>query len=80
MASFRTTFTEVVLLPVLRAQLKAIQPWLEDDQVEEVIEQLTVSFPSGNLLPRLASFDQTSVKRFSGFARGDGGAGPARGT
>ncbi|MDA1067668.1 MAG: HsdR family type I site-specific deoxyribonuclease [Verrucomicrobia bacterium] len=48
--SHRTNFTEVVMLPVLREQLKVIQPWLEDDQVEEVIKQLTASFPSGNLL------------------------------
>ncbi len=48
--SHRSSFTEVVLLPVLREQLKVIQPWLEDDQVEDVIKQLTASFPGGNLL------------------------------
>lgn len=48
--SLRTNFTEVVLLPVLREQLKIIQPWLEDDQVEEVIKQLTASFPGNNML------------------------------
>lgn len=48
--SHRTNFTEVVMLPVLREQLKLIQPWLEDDQVEEVVKQLTASFPSSNLL------------------------------
>ena len=48
--SHRTNFTEVVMLPVLREQLKVIQPWLEDDQVEEVVKQLTASFPSSNLL------------------------------
>jgi len=35
--TFRESFTEVVMLPVLREQLKIINPWLEDDQVEEVI-------------------------------------------
>ncbi len=46
----RESFTEVVMLPVLREQLKVINPWLEDDQVEEVVKQLTASFPSTGLL------------------------------
>ncbi|MEQ1841204.1 MAG: type I restriction endonuclease, partial [Verrucomicrobiales bacterium] len=49
-ASHRSTYTEVVMPGVLREQLKEIQPWLEDDQVEEVVKQLTASFPGGNLL------------------------------
>ncbi len=48
--SFRDSFTEVVMLPVLRAQLKIINPWLADDQVEEVVKQLTAGFPTSNLL------------------------------
>ena len=48
--SLRTNFTEVVMLSVLREQLKQIQSWLEDDQVEEVMKQMTASFPSTNLL------------------------------
>lgn len=48
--SHRESFTEVVMLPVLREQLKVINPWLEDDQVEEVVKQLTASFPSNSLL------------------------------
>ena len=32
--------TEVVMLPVRRERLKAINPWLEDNQVEEGIKQL----------------------------------------
>ena len=32
--SYRQSFTEVVMLPVLRKQLKVINDWLEDDQVE----------------------------------------------
>ena len=48
--TFRESFTEVVMLPVLRAQLKVINTWLEDDQVEEVIKQLTASFPSTGLI------------------------------
>lgn len=48
--SFRQNFTEVVMLPVLRGQLKVINPWLADDQVEEVVKQLTASFPSNNLI------------------------------
>ena len=36
----RDSFTEVVMLPVLRERLKVINPWLEDDQAEEVVKQL----------------------------------------
>ena len=48
--SHRESFTEVVMLPVLREQLKIINRWLEDDQVEEVVKQLTANFPSSGLL------------------------------
>ena len=48
--TFRESFTEVVMLPVLREQLKVINPWLEDDQVEEVVKQLTASFPGRGLI------------------------------
>ena len=48
--SYRHSFTDVVMLPVLKKQLKVINPWLADDQVEEVIKQLTASFPSTGLL------------------------------
>jgi len=48
--TFRDSFTEVALLPVLRQQLQVINPWLQPDQVEEVIKQLTASFPSSSLL------------------------------
>ena len=47
--SQRENFTEVVMLPELRKSLKKINPWLEDDQVEEVVRRIT-SFPSSNLL------------------------------
>ncbi len=46
----RESFTEVVMLPVLRERLKVINPWLEDDQVEEVVKQLTANFPSTGLI------------------------------
>jgi len=46
----RGNFTDVVMLPVLREQMTVINPWLEDDQVEEVVKQLTASFPSTGLL------------------------------
>ena len=49
-ATHRESFTEVVMLPVLRERLKAINTWLEDDQVEEVVKQLTASYPSTGLL------------------------------
>jgi type I restriction enzyme, R subunit len=48
--TFRENFTQVVMLPVLREQLKVINPWLEEDQVEEVVKQLTASFPSTGLI------------------------------
>jgi type I restriction enzyme R subunit len=48
--TFRKSLDEVVLEPVLREQLKAINPWLEADQVEEVIKRLVASFPSSDLL------------------------------
>src|SRR5713101_3468970 len=48
--TMRETFTEVVMLPVLREQLKVINSWLQDDQVEEVVKQLTASFPGTGLL------------------------------
>lgn len=48
--TFRENFTEVVMLPILRERLKVINPWLEDDQVEEVVKQLTASFPGSGLI------------------------------
>jgi type I restriction enzyme R subunit len=48
--TFRESFTEVVMLPVLREQLKIINSWLEDDQVEEVVKQLTASWPGTGLI------------------------------
>jgi type I restriction enzyme R subunit len=48
--TFRESFAETVMLPVLREQLKIINPWLEDDQVEEVVKRLTASFPSTGLI------------------------------
>src|SRR3984885_9855159 len=48
--SYRNTFTDVVMDKVLRKQLKVINPWLEDDQVEEAIKQLTASFPGSSLI------------------------------
>ena len=43
----RESFTQVVLLSVLRLQLKVINDWLEDDQVEEVVKQLTANPGTG---------------------------------
>jgi len=45
----RSNLTEVLMQPVLRAQLKVIQPWLADDQADEVARQLT-ALPGSNLL------------------------------
>ncbi len=48
--TYRQSFTEVVMLPVLSEQLKVINPWLADDQIDEVVKQLTGNFSSGNLI------------------------------
>jgi type I restriction enzyme R subunit len=48
--TYRDSFTEVVMLPLLHERLKIINPWLEDDQVDEVVKQLTANFPSVGLL------------------------------
>jgi len=48
--TFRKSFAEVLMLPVLQEQLKKINPWLEDDQVEEAVKQLTASFSGAGLL------------------------------
>ena len=48
--SSREGFAEVVMLPVLCEQLRAINPWLEEDQVEEAVRQLTAGFPGTGLL------------------------------
>ncbi|MBV5275028.1 MAG: type I restriction endonuclease subunit R [Lamprocystis purpurea] len=39
--SHRDSFAQVVLEPVLREQLVRINPWLEPDQVDEVVKQIT---------------------------------------
>jgi type I restriction enzyme R subunit len=46
----RESFADVVMLPILRAQLKVINPWLEDDQVDDVVKQLTANFPGTGLI------------------------------
>ncbi|HUX22188.1 MAG TPA: type I restriction endonuclease subunit R [Spirochaetia bacterium] len=48
--TFRQSLTEVVMLPVLREQLGVINPWLEEDQIEEAVKQLTASFPTTGLI------------------------------
>src|ERR1039457_5136781 len=48
--TLRNSFAEVVMLPILRGQLKHINPWLDDDQVEDVIKQLTASFSGSGLI------------------------------
>lgn len=48
--SHRENFAEVVMLPVLRERLQVVNPWLENDQVDEVVKRLTASFPGTGLL------------------------------
>ncbi len=47
--SHRSDFAEVVMEPVLREQLKVINPWLEDDQMDEIVHRIMTP-PSKNLL------------------------------
>ncbi|MFC1542919.1 type I restriction endonuclease subunit R [Candidatus Neomarinimicrobiota bacterium] len=47
--TFREQFAEVIILPVLRDSLEKINPWLEEDQVEEVIHRIT-TYPGTSLL------------------------------
>jgi len=47
--SHRADFAQVVMEPVLRERLRTINPWLEDDQVDEAVHRIT-TFPSKNLL------------------------------
>ena len=46
--SYRTSFTQVVLEPRLREALARINPWLEDDQIDELVRRITPSM--GGLL------------------------------
>ena len=48
--TFRDSFTEVVMTKVLHDQVKVINPWLEDDQVDEIAKQLTAGFPGTGLI------------------------------
>ena len=47
--SFRTQFSQVVLQPQLEEALRKINPFLQDDQVADVIRRLT-AFPQKNLI------------------------------
>ncbi len=47
--SFRTSFDQVVLRPKLEAALRKINPFLRDDQVDEVIRRIT-TFPQASLI------------------------------
>ena len=39
--SFRDSFSEVVLVPKLKKALKDINPWIEDDQIDDVVKPIT---------------------------------------
>lgn len=47
--SQRESFTDVMILPELRSSLKKINPWLEDDQVEDVVRRITI-YPAPSLI------------------------------
>jgi hypothetical protein len=71
---FRLNFAEALMLPVLRERIKIINDWMEDDQVEEVVKQLTASFPGTGLIQNNRHVF-TSSSRIRASART---AGPAR--
>ena len=48
--TYRQSFAEVIMEPVLRKQLKEINPWLAEDQIDEVIGQLTSNITRTGLL------------------------------
>lgn len=48
--SFREDFGEVVLLPKLREALLKINDWLEDDQIEEAVRDITDRLTNGDLI------------------------------
>lgn len=48
--SYRQSFTDVVMISILKERIKIINPWIEDDQVDEVIKQLTANFTGTGLL------------------------------
>jgi len=47
--SFRSSFLEVVLLPKLKASLKKINPFLTDNQLDEVVRKIT-TFTKSSLI------------------------------
>ena len=47
--SFRASFDQVVLRPKLEAALRKINPFLRDDQVDEVIRRIT-TYPQAGLI------------------------------
>lgn len=63
--SHRTSFTEIVMPAVLREQLKVINPWLEGDQVEEIVKQLTAGFPGTGLLENNRHFFELLLENTS---------------
>jgi len=48
--TYRESFTEVIMEPILRESLQEINDWLENDQMEEAVKQLTANFPGNQLL------------------------------
>ena len=45
---FRETFKEIILEDIFRESIKRINPWIEEDQINEVLNKITT--PSGNSL------------------------------
>lgn len=48
--SFRNNFSEVVLSPILKEQIKIINPWIEEDQIEDVVKELISTLPGSSLI------------------------------
>lgn len=50
--SWRESFDEVVLLPKLRQAILTLNDWMEDDQIEEAVRDITERVSIGSLLDR----------------------------
>ncbi|MBF0407755.1 MAG: type I restriction endonuclease subunit R [Candidatus Riflebacteria bacterium] len=48
--TFRESFTEVIMTPILSESLKKINPWMETDQIEDVVKQLTTGILGSGLI------------------------------
>ena len=48
--TFRESFAEVPMAPVLRERIGVIDPWLDDDRSEEAARRITAGFPGSGVV------------------------------